>query len=74
MNTVDKILNSIPVDKQFELAKKLASNCGYKLVEEDNERSLEIKECIAKINRGYGGLPVVDRKLIIEGLERLLNA
>lgn len=63
----------LPVEEQYELAKKLATNCGYQLVAEDDERSLDIKNIKEKISKGYGGLPLDFRKIIIEGLEALLK-
>ena len=42
-NYTEQLL-SLPVDAQYKLAERLAANCGYKLVAEDTERSLEIKE------------------------------
>lgn len=57
----------LPVEDQYEIAKALAANCGYQLVAEDIERSLEIKELINQYN-------VTDcNRLIIEGLEALLK-
>ncbi len=36
----------LSVEEQHDLAKKLAANCGYQLVKEDDERSLKIKKII----------------------------
>lgn len=68
MDILDK---DLPVSEQYELAKLLAANCGYQLVAEDNERSLEIKELIKAIR----GDPFysINNSLIIEGLEALLK-
>ncbi len=59
IKTIDDLLK-LPVDVQFHVATKLAANCGYQLVAEDTERSLEIKDLIS-------------RALLIEGLEALLK-
>ena len=67
-----KELKELSVQTQFQLAQKLAANCGYQFVAEDNEKSLEIKAIKQKIYNGYGGLPLEMRDLIIEGLESLL--
>lgn len=72
-NVFSNARQSLTVQDQHELAEILAANCGYKLVQEDTERSLEIKELKEKIYKGYGGIPVIERRMIIEGLEALLK-
>lgn len=67
---IERLGKELTVEEQFELAKVLASNCGYQLVAEDTERSLEIKELI-RIYKHHGNHDA--SKLIIEGLEALLK-
>lgn len=65
---------AMPVAEQHELASKLAANCGYQLVAEDTERSLEIKELVSRIKTMETlCLDDDDKKLAIKGLEALLK-
>ena len=71
IKTMTAVLLNWDVDDQYELAKKLAANCGYRLVTEDNDRSLEIKDLIARVHNNDPILDI-DRRLIKQGLEKLL--
>ncbi len=75
IKNIDDLLK-LPVDVQFHVATMLAANCGYQLIAEDTERSLEIKAAIniLKSNdvitiKGSSG----KGKLLIEGLKALLK-
>lgn len=71
-NYVEQLVN-LPVETQFQLAKKLATNCGYQLVIKDNDRSLQIKAIIARITLCQAIVHKEgDRGLIKEALEKLL--
>lgn len=66
-------VSRLSVTEQYNLAKALAANCGYQLVAEDTERSLEIKLLINRCKNEYVNVgSMADRKLFIEGLEKLL--
>ena len=69
----DNILKQWPVEQQYELAKTLAANCGYQLIEaEESERSIEIKNLIEVVRNA--SLFIEDEKmLLVEGLEALLK-
>lgn len=62
------IIDNKSVENQYKIAVALAANCGYQLIAEDTERSLEIKELIAY----YKGSKSKHWKTVTEGLESLL--
>jgi hypothetical protein len=68
----DTLKKALSVEDQYETAKALAANCGYKLVPEDDERSLQIKDCIIRVKRD-AAINVADKELLVMGLEALLK-
>lgn len=69
-----KEIKSLSCDDQMQIANAIAANIGYKLVEEDDERSLQIKTIINRIKNDQACVvDNGDRELIREGLERLLK-
>lgn len=70
MILADALKQTISTEDQFELAKELATNCGYKLVVQDDERSLEIK---SEIMYWKSAEDSPRSRLIIQGLEALLK-
>ncbi len=70
------ILGTWTADEQFELAKSLAANCGYQLVEaEQDERTQTINRLIDRLKQSFDLVVMSDdnRALLIEGLEGLLK-
>lgn len=64
---------NLTVQDQYNLAQRLATNCGYKLAPEDDENSLKVKTIISRMkNNGPAVLNDDDRIYIIKGLEELL--
>lgn len=68
--------NMLGVDDQFELAKALAANCGYDLVEQSYDPKKDnAKRLINEFKRPDGIIVMSDynKALIVEGLEGLLK-
>jgi hypothetical protein len=69
---IDQLL-TLPVDSQFKIAERLASNCGYKLIGEETEQSIHAKIIISRLaDNGPAIIDEGDRELIRLGLEKLL--
>lgn len=68
-DTFDNSLR-LTVEDQHKLAEILAANCGYQLVAEETERSLEIKELIKSYKQK---LYTRENQLLIQALEALLK-
>jgi len=71
--TITDQLLTLPVEDQFKIASRLAANCGYRLVGEIDEKHLQIRAIITRIERNNAVVKEEsDRALIKEGLEKLL--
>lgn len=71
-----KEIKNLSCDDQMQIANAIAANIGYKLVEEDNERSIQIKAIIELVKNNQVCVVIdndYDKNLIREGLERLLK-
>lgn len=75
-NNIKLLARHLPVDEQYELAKSLAANCGYQLVEVEVDPELVfIKSLISEFKRSDSIIVMSDenKALIVKGLEGLLK-